>query len=155
MAEPFSIATGALQVAGAGFQVVKTLAAYIQAANGFDKSVAAIQLEVKVTSSTLESLSALLNDHEAENICSTKIVGDAQQVFRGCFVAFDEVDRAFRNVVKTGNDGKRPSFSAGARLKWPLKKGKVETLQANLERLKTTLLLMLSVLSFAREKARR
>ncbi|GAB1741213.1 hypothetical protein NU219Hw_g6454t1 [Hortaea werneckii] len=154
MAEPFSIATGALQVAGAGFQVVKTLAAYIQAVNGFDKSVAAIQLEVKVTSSTLESLSTLLNDHEAENICSTKIVGDAQQVFRGCFAAFDEVDQAFRNVVKTGNDGKRPSFSAGARLKWPLRKGKVETLQANLERLKTTLLLMLSVMSFAREKAR-
>ncbi|KAI6904636.1 hypothetical protein KC318_g13224 [Hortaea werneckii] len=155
MAEPFSIATGALQVAGAGFQVVKTLAAYIQAANGFDKSVAAIQLEVKVTSSTLESLSALLNDHEAEKICSTKIIGDAKGVFKGCFAAFDEVDQVFRNVVKTGNDGKKPSLSAGARLKWPLKKGKVETLQANLERLKTTLLLMLSVLSFAREKARR
>ncbi|KAI7552869.1 hypothetical protein KC331_g1600 [Hortaea werneckii] len=155
MAEPFSIATGALQVAGAGFQVVKTLAAYIQAANGFDKSVAAIQLEVKVTSSTLESLSALLNDHEAERICSTKIIGDAKGVFKGCFAAFDEVDQVFRNDVKTGNDGKKPSLSAGARLKWPLRKGKVETLQANLERLKTTLLLMLSVLSFAREKARR
>ncbi|KAI6892602.1 hypothetical protein KC316_g4133 [Hortaea werneckii] len=155
MAEPFSIATGALQVAGAGFQVVKTLAAYIQAANGFDKSVAAIQLEVKVTSSALESLSTLLNDHEAEKICSTKIIGDAKGVFKGCFAAFDEVDQVFRNVVKTGNDGKKPSLSAGARLKWPLRKGKVETLQANLERLKTTLLLMLSVLSFAREKARR
>ncbi|KAI7217317.1 hypothetical protein KC333_g4288 [Hortaea werneckii] len=155
MAEPFSIATGALQVAGAGFQVVKTLAAYIQAAKGFDKSVAAIQLEVKVTSSTLESLSALLNDHEAEKICSTKIIGDAKGVFKGCFAAFDEVDQVFRNVVKTGNDGKKPSLSAGARLTWPLRKGKVETLQANLERLKTTLLLMLSVLSFAREKARR
>ncbi|KAI7194260.1 hypothetical protein KC316_g4529 [Hortaea werneckii] len=155
MAEPFSIATGALQVAGAGFQVVETLAAYIQAANGFDKSVAAVQLEVKVTSSTLESLSALLNDHEAEKICSTKIIGDAKGIFKGCFAAFDEVDQVFRNVVKTGNDGKKPSLSAGARLKWPLRKGKVEILQANLERLKTTLLLMLSVLSFAREKARR
>jgi hypothetical protein len=42
--------------------------------------------------------------------------------------------------------------SAAGRWVWPFKKGKLETLQANLERLKTTLLLMLSVITYAREK---
>lgn len=46
------------------------------------------------------------------------------------------------------------SVTSRGRWVWPLKKGNVEMLQANLERLKTTLLLMLSVLSFARENAK-
>ncbi|KAK5681530.1 hypothetical protein LTS10_006062 [Elasticomyces elasticus] len=45
------------------------------------------------------------------------------------------------------------SVTSKGRWAWPLKKGKVDMLQANLERLKTTLLLMLSVLSFAKANA--
>ncbi|KAK4898955.1 hypothetical protein LTR27_003686 [Elasticomyces elasticus] len=46
------------------------------------------------------------------------------------------------------------SVTSKGRWAWPLKKGKVDMLQANLERLKTTLLLMLSVLSFAKANAK-
>ncbi|KAK5123890.1 hypothetical protein LTR85_002086 [Meristemomyces frigidus] len=153
MAEPFSIATGALQVSDAGIKLAKTLYEYLDAVHNANKHLKAIALEVRITSTTLESLGTLLKDHDAEKLCSNNVIHDAKAAFDGCKEAFTEVDDTFKIVVKYGADGKA-SVSSSGRWVWPFKKGKVEMLQANLERLKTTLLLMLSVLGFAREMAR-
>lgn len=152
MAEPFSIATGALQVAGAGISLAKTLYEYLESVKSAHKHVKAIAVEVRLTSSVLEHLGTLLKDNEEEKLCSQNVVSDAKSAFNGCEDAFREIDNTFKVLVKPQADGTK-SVSVAGRLSWPFKKGKLETLQANLERLKTTLLLMLSVLSYAREKA--
>jgi len=154
MGEAFGVATGALQVADAGIKLAKTLYDYLDAVRNANKHLKAIALEVQVTSSTLESLGSLLEDHDAEKLCSQNVLRDANAAFKGCGEAFADVDETFKTVIKFDPDGKA-SVSSSGRWVWPFKKGKVEMLQANLERLETTLLLMLSVLSFAREKARR
>jgi len=154
MAEPFSIAAGAFQVADAGIKLAKTLYEYLDAVRTANKHLKTIVLEVRVTSLTLESLESLLQDRDAEKLCSSNVVCDAQDAFDGCKAAFVEVDEVFKTVVKLGADG-RASVSATGRWAGPFRKGKVEMLQANLETLKNTLLLMLSVLSFAREKIKR
>ena len=59
MAEPFSIATGAIQVAGAGLQLAKTLHDYLSTVKNAHKHIKAIATEVRLTSSVLEHLGAL------------------------------------------------------------------------------------------------
>lgn len=152
MAEPFGIAASAIQVAGAGWSLAKTLHAYVDAVKSAQKHIKAVATEVKLTASVLDHLGGLLKDSEAEKLCTSDVISDAKDALGGCRDAFGEIEEAFKGVVKTLADGSR-SVSATARLAWPFKKGKLEALQANLERLKSTLLLMLSVLSYAREKA--
>jgi hypothetical protein len=154
MAEPFSIATGAIQVAGAGLQLTKTLYEYIDCVKTAHRQVNAIAVEVKLTSSVLQHLGTLLNDHGAEKLCSTNIIADAGYAFKGCEDAFREIDESFKPFLVKQSHGVR-RLSMSGKWAWPFKKGKVETLQANLERLKTTLLLMLSVISYAREQRSR
>jgi hypothetical protein len=151
MAEPFSIATGALQVAGAGVQLAKTLYEFIECVKSAHKHVKAIAVEVGLTSSVLEHLGTLLKEHHGEGLCSPVIVTDARAAFKGCEDAFREIDDAFKPLMRSLPNGEK-SISISGRWAWPFRKGKLETLQANLERLKTTLLLMLSVVSYAREK---
>lgn len=152
MADPFSIATGAVQLAGAGIQLAKTLYEYLECVKGAHKQVKAIATEVRLTSSVLEHLGALLKENDAEKLCSESIVSDAQAAFNGCEDAFLQINDEFKLLIKPREEGKR-NVSVSAKWIWPFKKVKLETLQANLERLKTTLLLMLSVLSYARDKA--
>ncbi|KAK5173453.1 uncharacterized protein LTR77_002134 [Saxophila tyrrhenica] len=154
MAEPFSLATGAIQVAGAGLQLAKTLYEFIDTVKTAHKHINTIAVEVKLTSSVLQHLGTLLKDHESEKLCSAAIVADAGSAFKGCGDAFREIDEAFRPMIRQASS-RATGLSISALWAWPLKKGKLETLQANLERLKTTLLLMLSVVSYAREKKTR
>ena len=155
MAEPFGIAASAIQVAGAGLSLAKTLHSYIDQVKSAQKHIKAIATEVKLTSSVLEHLGALLKENEAEKLCTEAVVTDAQDALGGCKDAINEIEEAFKGVMKPMVNSARTTISATARLAWPFKKGKLETLQANLERLKSTLLLMLSVLSYARDKAQR
>lgn len=46
--EPFGIATGALQVAGAGYQLAKTLHHYISTTKNAHNHIKAVAIEVKV-----------------------------------------------------------------------------------------------------------
>ena len=154
MAEPFSIATGAIQVAGAGLQLTKSLYEYVDTVKGANKQFKAIAVEVRLTSSVLEHLGELLQDHAGQSVCAQSILVDAKATLRGCENAFHEVDDTFKRFVNSQVAGSRGSSVAG-RLSWPFKKGRLEALQANLERLKTTLLLMLSVLGYARDKMSR
>lgn len=95
MAEPFSIATGAIQVASAGIELAKTLYEFLECVKSAHKHVKSIAVEVKLTSSVLKHLGKLLEDHENEKLCSQNIVIDAQAAFEGCEAAFREIDETF------------------------------------------------------------
>ncbi|WPG99965.1 Hypothetical protein R9X50_00278800 [Acrodontium crateriforme] len=154
MAEVFGVACGALQVADAGIKLAETLYEYLDTVRNASKQLESVALQVKVTSSTLRSLGELLEDHEAEKVCSQHVVADAQLAFKGCEKTFLDVEDTFRALIRSDGPSIGKVTTAG-RWVYPFKKGKLETLQANLERLKTTLLLMLSVLTYARESKNR
>ncbi|KAK3620874.1 hypothetical protein LTR56_023147 [Elasticomyces elasticus] len=170
MAE-FGIASGALQVADAGLKLAKTLYNYLDAVRKADKELSSLAREVTVTSTTLSSLGHVLQDNKAPALYTQDLVDEAKLAFRSCEDAFKDVDATFKSVVRFDTDGKGQVYLYAAsddqladsaavfvtskgRWAWPLKKGKIDMLQANLERLKTTLLLMLSVLSFAKANAK-
>lgn len=92
-----------------------------------------------------------MKETEIEGLCSQTIVTDARAALGGCEDAFREVNEAFRALDPSQRDLLQ-GVSFPGRFSWPFKRGKFETLQANLERLKTTLLLMLMVLGYAKDK---
>ena len=148
MAEPFGIAAGALQVAGAGVQLANTLYKCAKNIRDAEKDIDLVATEVKLTSSVLENLATVLKRDDIHDLCSTALRADAQAAMDGCKTAFNELNSALTSVLNTRSNGRtRISFSARAR--WPLNKTKMATLQTNLERLKTTLSLMLDVLNLA------
>ncbi|MCP6629712.1 hypothetical protein NL507_31425, partial [Klebsiella pneumoniae] len=74
MAEPFGIAASAIQVAGAGLSLATTLYDYIDQVKSAQKHIKAVATEVKLTASVLEHLGALLQENEAEKLCTTHVI---------------------------------------------------------------------------------
>ena len=150
MAEPFSIATGALQVASAGVKLATTLYTYSETVWNADKRIKAIASDVSITANVLRELGDLLEKDQSEKLCSANAISTADAALKGCKDAFDEVDEAIKGSLKPNGSGKK-TLSVAARFAWPLKQNKMMTLGANLDRLKSTLLLMLNVLTYARK----
>lgn len=144
MAEPLSIASGALQVAGAGYQLAKTLFSCAKSIKHADLEITVVAIEVKLTSTVLESLADLLFDADTRELVSEGLQTDARAVMDGCKGAFEALNRALESAL---GSRKSSRISLFARARWPLRKSEMAGLQSNLERLKTTLMLMLEVLS--------
>ncbi|KAK4951728.1 hypothetical protein LTR10_009647 [Elasticomyces elasticus] len=157
MAEAFSIAAGAIQTADAGFKLYGALLQYIQDYVDANKHVKRIADEVRTTSWALQQLGVLLKEDDDLKLCKPEAISETEAALRGCRTAFDEV----RDIVKDflppnpGNTDYGIVVNIPKRWKWPLKKAKVQLLLAQLERLKTTLLLVFKVLSFANKVASR
>jgi hypothetical protein len=119
-----------------------------------DKSLRDIAADVSLTASVLSELGSLLQSDSSEKLVSVTALATADQTVSGCKQVFEEIDDS---VVKLlGEDGpqkgkgKESGMSVWNRMKWPLIEPKIRLLQSNLERLKSTLLLMLHVITYAR-----
>lgn len=83
----------------------------------------------------------------------------AEAVARECSNVFQEMDTLLLRKVpqlKAGStDKKARAKTLLEHLKWPAIKRKIEILNCNLDRLKSTLTLMLEVINYAQQVARR
>ena len=154
MAEPFSIAAGALQVAGGGFRLATTLYACAKDIRDAQKDINAVATEVRLTSGVLEGLATVLESDDVRQICNAKLRSEAEDAMQGCKEAFESLDRARKSTLKTGADG-ITQVSTSAKLKWPLTKKKMAALQSNLHGLNVILSVMLGVLNLASRKVER
>jgi hypothetical protein len=67
--DAFSIATGALQVADAGFKLYGALSEYIKNVKNAEKDLKGVQAEVKTASWALKELGLLIQQDEAIKKC--------------------------------------------------------------------------------------
>ena len=100
--------------------------------------------DVALTSAVLNELSENLKDDKQNGIASDNAIKTADEVVHECSMVFREINTALEKGTGKGN-AKR---SLG-RLKWPFLQPRMELLRSNLERLKSTLILMLHVLAYA------
>lgn len=143
MAEIFGTAASVLQVAEVGFSLATTLYKYATTARSAEKDIMKIARDVKLTSKVLQRTYQQIKADQQGDLCTEEALFDLEDALDGCREAFEELDGVLQKSMKA--DGK---VGWGERLKWPLKQNKLEVLRANLEKLKTTLLLMLSVLTY-------
>lgn len=147
-------------VAGAGIKLSTTLYTFSETVATAADSIQAIAKDVSLTSAVLEELSSNLKHDEQARLYSGTALKTAQTVVRDCEVVFKQIDgalsKSMERVGALAGSGKRKGkggkvvLSAIERLKWPFLQPKMQELRANLERLKSTLVLMLNVLTYAR-----
>lgn len=150
------------KLADYGFKLSIKLFTFSQAVSTADQSIKSISDNVSPTSTVLQELCHIIKLDES-HVASATAVEATQRTVRECLQVFeqlnDALDKSLGNLGKleTG-EGKR-RFKRGTialeKLKWPFKQAKMELLRSNLERLKTSLTLVLQVLSYARDVSNR
>ncbi len=151
MADPFSVIASTVSVASAGIALSTTLYTFAETAYRADKTVKDIAQDVSLTSAVLHELGHLIEQDSKARLCSESALSTADQAIKGCGNVFTEINFILSKSLKRVGSGGKNTVSTFGKLKWPFMEKKMELLRSNLERLKTTLLLLLNVLSYARK----
>lgn len=155
MAE-IGLAASIVGVAGVGAQLAVNLYSFAETVNSAEKNIKAIAAEVSLTSAVLEQLSEALKQDAQVQVASNKAFQTAEGIVEECSQIFKDIDGALEKSLCSAKRSAPPSkgqkivISLPGRLKWPFLQPKMQLLSANLGRLKSTLLLMLHVLIYAR-----
>jgi Fungal N-terminal domain of STAND proteins len=145
--EIISIAASVLQLADLGGRLSVKLFTFSRKIKNADKSIASISAEIAQTGSILQQLGNELQKDDQLRLCSAEAVATAKALVEECYKVFDELNESL--------ESKSPKNKVVAawkqRLKFPLIEPQVDLLRTNLERLKSSLLVMLNVLIFAEQ----
>ncbi|OCT46554.1 hypothetical protein CLCR_01855 [Cladophialophora carrionii] len=155
MAEADLVAT-IVGIAGAGVKLSITLYTFAETVATASSEIKNVARDVSLTSSVLEQLGAHLEQDEDAKLYSGSAVETVKDVMTECEVVFQEIEgvlaKATDSVAKRWpRKGGKVALSAMDRLKWPFLQPKMALLRSNLERLKSTLMLVLNVLIYARD----
>lgn len=147
-----------VQVADVGLRLSLRLYTFGETVASADRSILSISKDVSFTSSVLKELGRVFEDDRA-HIHSDNATKTAEAVVRECSDVFQEMDGLLLKKVPDLKPGLMTKKArAGAmlkRLRWPLIKGKIELLNCKLDRMKSTLTLMLNVIIYAQQVSRR
>ena len=146
MADPFSIASGALACATAGIKLADTLKSYIDSVRKAQKQLKPIADHVRLTSGVLANVGALLKNDEVKQLCTADLLISTNDALKGCRRAFRDLEDFVSKLVKSEQNGKF-ALSVTAKLTFTFKQKELDVLQAHLERFKSSLDLVLGVLN--------
>ena len=156
MAE-LGIIASVVQLADLGIRLSLRLYTFGETVASADKSIISISKDVSLTSSVLKELGQYLEKDQESRISSENAIQTANGIVKECLEVFNSMDKALtRSMSRLGlqEGGKKVKTVATLeRLKWPFLQPRMQLLRSNLERLKSTLLLMLNVLIYARQVA--
>jgi hypothetical protein len=147
------LASSISRMAATGTGLTIALLSYTGEVTNADKNMADLAGDVGLTSNVLTSVGSFLAEKDNSSLPSPQALKDAQSILARCHDTFDEIKSMVDNNVKSKTDliGKA-KYGKKARFWWPVKSNKAELLKTRLESLKTSLLLLLQVLSLAKER---
>ena len=155
MAE-LGIIASVVQLADVGVRLSLRLYTIGETVASADDSIISISKNVSLTSSVLKELGQCLEKDQETRITSENAFQTADRVVQECLEVFNSIDRTLtKSISRLGLEDGAKKFKAVAaleRLKWPFLQPEMQLLLSNLERLKSTLLLMLNVLIYARQR---
>lgn len=146
MADPLSIAASAIAVAAAGAKLAETLYTFISDVRKADKHLRPIAQHVQLTSSILDQVGLLLRTEEIRSLCQAKLLLSTRSALNGCRRAFHDLDNYVQGLTRTKKDGSW-GLNGWDRAIWNHRQKEIDVLQAHLERFKSSLDLVLGVLS--------
>lgn len=165
MAE-IGLVASVVQIADTGIKLSITLYTFAETVLTADKSIKEIASDVSLTSSVLEELGQNLKKDQKSRLCSENAVKTAEGIVKECAAIFNEINGTLETTLEkikpragsekaNGRDGayggRKLPVAAYERLKWPFLQPKMQLLRSNLDRLKSTLVLMLNVITYARK----
>lgn len=153
MAE-LAIVASIIQIADVGLRLSLKLYTISETIARADKTIVSISKDVSLTASVLRELGHHLEKDQEAKICSENAVKTAEQIVQECLKVFHEIDGILeKHTTQTTPEGKsthRWAETVAGRMKWPFLQRKVQLLISNLDRLKATMMLMLSVIAYAK-----
>ena len=148
-----------VQIADIGLRLSIKLYTFGEIVSTADKSVISISKDVFLTSSVLKELGNILKEDLQSRICSENAIHTADDIVKECMGVFEEMESILvKKLPQLGCNEKEKAKRAKVlleRLRWPYLQPKLELMRSNLERLKSTLNLMLNVITLARQQANR
>lgn len=143
--EILGIAASVLQIAEQGAQLSVKLFVFSRKIKNVDKSIVSISRDIAATGAVLQQLGHELGRDEHLRLCSDEAVATAQDLVSDCKKIFWELT----DTLDGGCSGNTVVLGWKQRLKYPFLEPQIELLRSNLERLKSSLAVMLNVLVFA------
>ncbi|KAF7113938.1 hypothetical protein CNMCM5793_006121 [Aspergillus hiratsukae] len=145
--EILGIAASILQIADLGATVSVKLCTFYRQLKAADQSAQSLSSEVALTCSILRQLGENLRQDETTRLYSAQAFQTAQEVLRECEKVFRRISAA---VDESRSDVTKNAIQRAARrLGFVLMERELDVLRGNLERLKSTMLLLLNVIMYA------
>ena len=147
------LAASVLQMADLGWRVSYKLYAFSKKVHEAGKSIELISQDISATGAVLKQLgSEVEKDERAEaksRLCSQGLIDAASKLVEECRSLFKDLEYSI-----DGKESNKVILGFRHKLKWSYLEPRVELMRTNLERLKSSLAIMLNVLIYA-EQVRR
>ncbi|KAF1849610.1 uncharacterized protein K460DRAFT_399726 [Cucurbitaria berberidis CBS 394.84] len=143
MAEPIGLIASVIQVAGAGLKLSQTLYQYVDGVATADRRIKDIAKEIELTSFVVEELGNVFKQDETSNLISKNAVKTANETMKECSTVFADIDATLKKSKK----------NTLGRLMLPFRDTKIELLRNHIDKLKSTLQLLMQVLTHAHQVA--
>lgn len=147
------------QIADVGLRLSIKLYTFGEIVASADRSVISISKDVSLTSGVLKELGQILAKDRETRTLSENAVQTADGIVKECLEVFQEMEtilvKKLPSLGGRGKEGRGESVKRATvmleRLKWGYLQPKLQLLRSNLDRLKSTLLLMLNVITYAEQ----
>ena len=142
MADPFTIAVSVAGLTSLGIQLAQGLKKYADSALDSKGRILAISIDIELAVQVIKTLEATLQNTSSRASLTDDAKKLAKDVVSQCQDLFHEIN-ALLPVVKLAHLKKTDM------IRWPIVEAKVELFRGNLEKIKLTLQLLMSVMIYA------
>lgn len=144
--ETLGIVASVVQIADIGGRLSVKLCAFARKIKNADQNISSISNDVALTCTVLRELGDAFQKDKQTRLCSNNAITTAENVAAECKKVFADLECALDGDAGSGKGFLR---RLGRGVKFSLVEPQIKLLRSNLERLKSTLLLMLNVIIYA------
>lgn len=144
--EALGVAASIIQVADLGTKLSVKLFSFYRQVKNANESIQLLSNEVALISAILHELGDSLEEEESANLCSDEAFLTLERVLDQCRDVLRQIERV---VGINDLSSKTRLQQVTGKIRLVLLEPSLEPLKANLERLKSTMLLLLNVIMFA------
>ena len=153
MAELAAVAA-IIQIADIGFRLSIRLFSFAESVANADQAIISTSKDVSLTSSVLKEVGEVLKKDQSVRTYSANAIKTASDIVTECSEVFEAMEKVlverFPNSSSHCRDKGSRTAMALERFKWSYWQPKLQLLTGNLDRLRSTLLVMLNVITYQR-----
>ena len=153
MAE-FAAVASIIQIADIGFRLSIKLFSFAESVANADQAIISTSKDVSLTSSVLKEVGEVLRKDQSVRTYSANAIKTASDIVTECSEVFKAMEKVLVEKVPNSSSNRRDKASrttmALERFKWSYWQPKLQLLRSNLDRLRSTLLVMLNVITYQR-----
>lgn len=146
--EIVGVVASTLQLAEIGMKLSVRLCSFYHQLKDANRSIQTLSSDVSLTCSILHEFAMTLQQDDQTRVCSGQMFHTAQNVLSDCDSTFEQITKMLGKQVSKF-EGSRFQRTTG-RITMVLLRPDVEVLHGNLDRIRSTMLLMLNVIIYAR-----